>query len=62
MIRGRGRVEVNCVRLLLDEAVSTGLSLSVRATFPILRGLKMGQIDPLGGGAYDRPTAGCLLR
>jgi hypothetical protein len=50
MIRGRGRVEVDCVRLLLHEAVSTGLRLSGRATFAGLRGLKMGQIHPPGPG------------
>ena len=61
MIRGRGRVEVDCVRLLLHEAVRTGLNLSGRATFAGLRGVKMGQIEPPGGGAHDRPTRGCLL-
>ena len=62
MIRARGRVEVDCVRLVLHEAVSTGLRLSGLATFAGLRGVKMGLIDPRGGGAYDRPTTGCLLR
>ena len=51
MIRARGRVEVDCVRLVLHEAVSTGLRLFGLATFAGLRGVKMGLIDPRGGGA-----------
>ena len=61
MIGGRGRVEVDCVRFLLHQADTTGLSLSGRATFSAAAAAKMGQIDLRVGGAYDRPTRECLL-
>ena len=50
MIWGWGRVEVDCLRLLLHDAVSTGLILSGRSTFAGLGGVKMGQIHSRGRG------------
>ena len=56
-----GRVEVDVVRFISHQAVTTGLSVSGRATCAGLKRLKMGEIDTQVGGAYDIPTRGCLL-
>ena len=50
-------MDVDCVRFLLRQAVSTGVSESGRVNFAGLPRGKTGQL----GGAYDRPTADRLL-
>ncbi len=43
MIGGVGRVKVDCVRLVLHQAVTTSLSVSGLVTFVGLQRVEMGQ-------------------
>ena len=50
MISGAGRVQLDCVLLVLHWAITTGLRLSGRVTFADLRGVETDQIHPQGRG------------